>query len=115
MSQLKLNNYLASLQRQIDRSVANIKNKTATNNRIGKDFNQAEEDRYPYSKIDNHTYKLLETKVSYQLSTYSSQNPQPSDSVYASESYKNAENIIKEPTILIDYMFEYNREFNFKV
>lgn len=115
MSQIRLNNYLDSLHRQIDRSVANIKDRTAAGGLRPENSGAEADSRYNYSRVNSYAYNLLETGVSYQLASYSSLNPEPSDSAYAAGSYQNAGKVMKEPTVLIDYMFEYNREFNFKV
>lgn len=115
MSRIRLNNYLDSLHRQIDRSVANIKDRTAAGSLQPENFDAEADNRYNYSRVNSYAYNLLETGVSYQLVAYSSLNSAASSSAYAAGSYQNAKDVLKEPTVLIDYMFEYNREFNFKV
>lgn len=115
MSEIRLNNYLDNLHRQIDSSVVNIKNKSADKNSQPENAVAEDTGRYNYSRVNSYAYNLLETGVSYQLAAYSSLNPQLQDSSYAAGSYQSAGSVIKEPTVLIDYMFEYNREFNFKV
>ncbi len=112
MNQVRINNYIENLHRQIDGSVANIRQK--------KSGSQNQDNSYvffrlPEEQVSSSPYKLLDTQVSYSLSDYFSQNPIQETESYAASTYQNAADVMKKPTVLIDFMFEYNREFNFKV
>lgn len=113
MNQLRLDDYLSGLERQISASVERLKQKNGATAGLEPESAAAEAGRYnPYS-VQNYAYNLLSSGLSYQLN--SSVSPQGYDAGYAAGSYLEASQVNREPTVLIDFMFEYNREFDFKV
>ncbi len=112
MNKLVINDYLSSLQRQIAVSVDRLKSKTgvATESEAPA---LAEERNYGRSgRLSEKAYSLLKSEVSYQMLSYAEQ---PADAAYAAHSYDIAAGIDKPSTVLIDFMFAGNREFDFKV
>ena len=53
--------------------------------------------------------------MSYRLTALNSEQPQTADAGYAAGSYLENSRVSRKPTVLIDFMFANNREFDFKV
>lgn len=112
MSRLYVNDYINNLQRQISYSVVKIRQKSGTAQSLTKD-SSTEEAYSGQSKVDGYAYSLLAEEISWSLQGQMSAPDE--NSGYASASYQYAGNVLKEPTVLIDFMFKNNREFDFKV
>lgn len=116
MNRLNLNDYLSGLNRQISTSVAKIKGRDeAVSGANGSSEDKETEANTTSSQLGASRYTLLDSGVSYLLSDWGSLQPQRTDSVYASESYRFSRDVNKPSTVVIDLMFENNREFDFKV
>ena len=113
MSRLNLNNYFNNLQDQIYSSVDRIKLKQSSSDRANFAETSTEEYRYYYNRIENYAYQLLPENISWTLQT--SGSPSLSENLYATTSYQQVRDALKEPTVLIDFMFKNNREFDLKV
>ena len=113
MSRLNLNNYLNNLQDQIYSSVDRIKLKQNSSDRASFIRDTKEECGYYFHRVENYAYQLLPENISWSLQTDNKQSL--SENLYATTSYQQAGDVLKEPTILIDFMFKNNREFDFKV
>lgn len=110
MNKLVINDYLSSLQQQIAVSVDRLKYKTAAERETAA---PAEELNYGRNgRLSEKAYSLLKSEVSYQMLYYAGQ---PADSAYVARSYDAAAGVDKPSTVLIDFMFAGNREFDFKV
>ncbi len=111
MDKLYLNDYLSQLHRQISGSVEKIKRNSGTFERQ----NEPTDEDWGGGRqgVENYAYKLLDSGVSYQLLRYGTENSV--NTAYAAASYGNAGQVLREPTVLIDFMFKNNREFDFKV
>lgn len=112
MDKLYLNDYLSQLHRQISGSVEKIKRNSGTFERQDEPKNE-NWGGTGQQGIENYAYKLLDSGVSYQLLGYGTENRV--NTAYAAASYGNAGQVLREPTVLIDFMFKNNREFDFKV
>lgn len=111
MSRLVVNDYLSSLQQQIAVSVDRLKYQSAA---AAKE-NRPQEDDLSYAcggRLREKAYSLLKSEVSYQMLSYAGQS---ADAAYAARSYTAAAGVDKPSTVLIDFMFANNREFDFKV
>lgn len=116
MNRLNLNDYLSNLNRQISSSVAKIKGRDETiPGEGGASLNDEAEVQANSTQLSASRYRLLDSNVSYLLSDWTSLRPQRADSVYASQSYSFSRDVNKPSTVVIDLMFENNREFDFKV
>lgn len=117
MSRLYINDYLSNLNQQISTSVERLKLKSGRFNPSENTSlnNQGETSSYNYQALNGYPYHLLETSVSYQMSHYNSQQSEFQSSQYAADSYRQTSEVNKEPSVLIDFMFKNNREFDFKV
>lgn len=112
MNKLVINDYLSSLQQQIAVSVDRLKYKTAAAAE-SETAAPAEERSYGRSgRLSEKAYSLLKSEVSYQMLSYAGQ---PADAAYAARSYDAAAGVDKPSTVLINFMFAGNREFDFKV
>ena len=111
MNKLYLNDYLANLHRQISVSVEKIKQNSNTNRFSNNQSNSFQS--FENYGLQNYAYNLLNSEVSYQL--LNNNINLSSDNAYAAASYKSNGQILKEPTVLIDFMFKNNQEFDFKV
>ena len=110
MSKLVLNDYLSSLQRQISVSVDKIKDKDT----FAPKEDNTEAKSYDYRHaLSGRAYSLLDSDVSYQM--FALKDKQGMDSSYAAQSYNFAAHVDRPSTVLLDFMFEGNREFDFKV
>ena len=112
MNKLYLNDYLSNLHRQISVSVEKIKHNSGQNKLLN--HNEDKKSYYSeYNSLQNYAYNLLDTEVSYQL--LNNEINLNTDSLYAASSYKNSSQILKEPTVIMDFMFKNNQNFDFKV
>ena len=113
MNRLYLNNYLDNLHQQISTSVDKIKRNSQKNNFSVID-EKYDDNNYHYSyRIEGQSYQLLSKELNWMMHSQSFNNNQ--DDSYAATSYHQADNVLREPTVLIDFMFKNNREFDFKV
>ena len=115
MSRMHVNDYISSLHQQISYSVEQIKSRSNSRTTITDDKNSEKAYDYGYSRLNNYAYNLLSASVSYQLSDYTSWDELKPTASYAASSYSQADNINREPTVLLDFMFKNNREFDFKI
>ena len=113
MNNLSANNYINRLEHQIDASIGKIKS------RQKKDYQSSvsgtfDENSYSYhSKVENYAYNLLSNNIGWQMHqeySYLSKN-----NFYASASYQKSAEVLKDSTVIIDFMFTGNREFDFKI
>ena len=114
MERLYLNDCLSSLHRQISASVERLKSRGGVDS-AGLLNSGSGQGEAPGEEFRTHASGLLDGSVSYELSRYSSSAELRADSLYAAGSYQQAAVVDRKPTVLIDFMFEYNREFDFKV
>ena len=116
MSRLYVNDYLSTLNQQISGSVDRIKYKSG---RLSADnvssSRESFENTERYQSLNGYAYCLLETGMSYRLTALNSEQPQTADAGYAAGSYLESSRVSRKPTVLIDFMFANNREFDFKV
>lgn len=112
MNKLVINNYLSSLQQQVAVSVDRLKSKTGYNCSAEDDDNWQSQVYYNGIRLNERAYSLLDTSVSYSMFSYVDYKI---DAAYAARSYDIAAGIDKPSTVLIDFMFTNNREFDFKV
>lgn len=116
MSWLYVNDYLSTLNQQISGSVDRIKYKSG---RFSADnvssSRESFENTERYQSLNGYAYRLLETGMSYRLTALNSEQPQTADAGYAACSYMESSRVSRKPTVLIDFMFANNREFDFKV
>lgn len=111
MNRLYVNDYINNLQQQISYSVAKIRQQSSSSQPAAD--SASDEDYRRQSKVDSYAYNLLAEDISWSLQ---GQMSAPNEnSGYVSASYQYAGNVLKEPTVLIDFMFKNNREFDFKV
>ncbi|MBE6452363.1 MAG: hypothetical protein E7012_02605 [Alphaproteobacteria bacterium] len=110
MSDYRLHNHINKLHQQINYSVEKLKHRSLSS------FESSSEEhlhqKFPY-QVEGHLHHLLSGEINWSLQThnYSTEN----SFQYVSSSYSYADNILKEPTVLIDFMFPNNQEFDFKV
>ncbi len=98
--------YVDSLHRQIYASVEKIKNQPSSQR-----FLTESETPDLRQQVRNYAYRVLNEEISWTL-----QQTEISGSAnYAAGSYRQAGEILRPPTVLIDLMFKNNREFDFKV
>lgn len=111
MNRLLANNYIDSLHQQISHSVETIKKRSSAQSEA---FSKASEQSASNesSRLNNYSYRLLSSSTAYQLT---GQFDNHIGTTYAADSYRYASEVIKEPTVLIDFIFKNNREFDFKV
>ncbi len=112
MSRLYVNDYLNNLQQQIYSSVVKIKDQSSfeapSREKENADWNR------PYAEqVKGYAYRLLPEEISWQIQ--SGNKMETGGSAYATSSYQQAGEVLKEPTVLIDFMFKNNQEFDFKV
>lgn len=111
MSKLYADDYLSKLHQQIYSSVDKIKrnSKSTEFHNNEKSENEILAHR---SRVEEYVYKLLPEEVSWSL-----QNSYPAklETTYMANSYQSAKDVLQEPSILVDFMFKNNREFDFKV
>lgn len=113
MSRFYLNNYLDNLHQQIYSSVDKIKRNSQKNNFSIND-EKAKSNNYHYSyRIEGQSYQLLSKELSWMMHNQSIKYNQ--DNAYITTSYHQADSVLQEPKVLIDFMFKNNREFDFKV
>lgn len=112
MNKLVINDSLSSLQRQIAVSVGRLKAKEAQNYPAEKEDGEPQPAYYSSARLNEKAYSLLETSVSYRMFSYADTQI---DAAYAARSYNTAAGVDKPSTVLIDFMFANNREFDFKV
>ncbi len=111
MNSLSDNNYIDTLHQQISKSVDTIKKRSSAKTETIK--NVFEQPLVSENfRLNGGSYRLLSASTAYQLvGEYDSRV----ETGYVTDSYRYAAEVIKEPTVLIDFMFENNREFDFKV
>lgn len=112
MNKLVINDSLSSLQRQIAVSVGRLKAKEAQNYPAEKENGEQPQADYAGARLNEKAYSLLETSVSYRMFSYTDRQI---DAAYAARSYNTVAGVDKPSTVLIDFMFANNREFDFKV
>lgn len=114
MSSFYLRNHLQSLHQQISHSVDKIKQHSSQTD-FSTDLTQDTEKSFcsNHYRIEGQAYQLLSVEVNWSLQNHL--NIEDNASQYASSSYIQAKNVLQEPTILIDFMFPNNKEFDFKV
>ena len=112
MNRLSLDDYINNLQQQIYSSVDRIKQRSSFSAPLRED-GESESGGRRNSRVESYAYRILPGEVSWQLR----ENPAPGQSAnaYAAGSYRQAGDVLREPTVLIDFMFKNNREFDFKV
>ena len=113
MTKFYLHNYLDNLHQQIYSSVDKIKRNSQKNIQYSAD-EIYKNNNYHYSyQIEGQPYQLLSKELNWlmhnQLVAYDS------NGAYVAASYHQADNVLQEPKVLIDFMFKNNREFDFKV
>ena len=111
MSETYMGNYISSLHRQIYASVERIKRNSETPDAPITD-KVDDKDTNPRSRIEEYAYKLLAEDISWSLQNDYTTSQEIS---YMNNSYRSAKNVLKKPTVLIDFMFKNNQEFDFKV
>lgn len=108
MSRLYINDYVNNLQQQISSSVAKIRQKSSYNqpaeSLVSSDYR---------ARVEVYAYQLLPGQISWTLQE--STTVDVGTDSYAAASYRQAGEVLKEPTVLLDFMFKNNREFDFKV
>ncbi len=107
-----VNGSLNELQRQIYSSVERIK-KHSGDQWKGLE-NIPDGNAFQEKGLKSYAYKLLSSSISYQLTNMFSADSDLYTSDYAAGSYEQASVVNKEPTILIDFVFKNNREFDIK-
>lgn len=112
MNKLVVTDYLSSLQQQIAVSVDRLKAKEVRNSPAEKDGGEQPTVYYGGARLNEKAYSLLETSVSYKMFSFADNRV---DAAYAAHSYNAAAAVDKPSTVLIDFMFANNREFDFKV
>lgn len=118
MNNLYLNDYLSSLTSQISSSVERLKTKESSSREAAPLFDSATEngtESAGQNSLRNYAYTLLDSSVAYQLFDQTGGEGSVPDSSYAAGSYQFAGGVLRQPTVLIDFMFTGNREFDFKV
>ena len=112
MSRLYINDYINNLQQQIYSSVAKIKDQSSFE-APSKGKEEADWGRFYEGQVKSYSYRLLPEEISWQLQ--SNTEIEASGNAYAAASYRQAGEVLQEPTVLIDFMFKNNQEFDFKV
>ena len=112
MSRLYINDYINNLQQQIYSSFARIKDQSSFET-TSKGKEEADWSRFYEGQVKGYAYQLLPEEISWQLQ--SNTDVDRESNAYAAASYKQTGNMLKEPTVLIDFMFKNNQEFDFKV
>lgn len=112
MSQFYVNDYINNLQQQIYSSVAKIKDQSSFET-TSKGKEEADWSRFYEGQIRSYAYQLLPEEIIWQLQ--SNMAVEAGGKTHAAASYRQAEEILKKPTVLIDFMFKNNQEFDFKV
>ncbi len=112
MNRLYGNDYISNLQQQIYSSVDKIKQKSSGSFAASEE--RADEgSRENGHRVENYAYRLLPGEVSWSLQEGAAADH--GGSTYAAGSYRQAGEVLREPSVLIDFMFKNNREFDFKV
>ncbi len=111
MNRLLANDYINSLHQQISHSVETIKKRSSAKSEI---LGDASEKSFSSegSRLNNYSYRLLSSSTAYQLT---GKYDNHIGTTYAADSYRYASEVIKEPKVLVDFLFKNNREFDFKV
>lgn len=112
MSRLYLDDYINNLQQQIYSSVDRIKQRSSFP-AASSEPEEKESGGFYRSRVEEYAYRLLPGAVSWQLQEGAA--AEQGGSAYAAGSYRQAGEVLREPTVLIDLMFKNNREFDFKV
>ena len=117
MNNLYLHDYLSNLTSQISGSVERLKAKESSSRQAAPVFDAGEEtpQNAGRSSLHNYAYTLLDSSVAYQMFNQNGEAGNPADSSYAAGSYQSAGQVLRQPSVLIDFMFTGNREFDFKV
>ncbi len=117
MNNLRLNDYLSSLTSQISGSVERLKARESSSRQTSPVFEAGEETprNDGHNSLHNYAYTLLDSSVAYQMFNQNGEAGNPADSSYAAGSYQSAGQVLRQPSVLIDFMFTGNREFDFKV
>lgn len=111
MSKLYADDYLSKLHQQIYSSVDKIKRNSKSTEFHNSE--KSENEVLPYrSRVEEYAYKLLPEEVSWSLQNC---HPAKLETTYMANSYQSAKDVLQEPSILVDFMFKNNREFDFKV
>lgn len=108
MSRLYINDYVNNLQQQISSSVAKIRRQSSFAR-----SDQQPETSNGRAQVEGYAYQLLPGQVTWTLQEEMA--AETGTERYAAASYRQAGDVLKEPTVLIDFMFKNNREFDFKV
>ena len=112
MSRLYINDYINNLQQQIYSSVVKIKDQSSFET-TPKGKEDADWSRFYEGQVKNYAYQLLPEDISWKLQ--SNMDVEAGGNAHAAASYRQAGEVLKEPTVLIDFMFKNNQEFDFKV
>ena len=118
MNNLYLNDYLSALTSQISGSVERLKARESSSRQNTPAFEAGEDVRPRYDELNslrNYAYNLLDSTVAYQMFEQAGEAAGPTDSSYAAGRYQSAGQVLRRPTVVIDFMFKGNREFDFKV
>lgn len=110
MSSFYLRNHIQNLHQQINHSVDKIKQHSS----YSQSSQSREEDTYlEHYRVEGQFYQLLSGDVNWSLQNQ--KDGMKNNFQYVSQSYTYAKDILKEPSVLIDYMFPNNKDFDFKV
>lgn len=118
MNNLYLNDYLSALTSQISGSVERLKARESSSRQTAPAFEAGEDSRPRYDEphsLRNYAYNLLDSTVAYQMFEQAGEAGNPADSSYAAGRYQSAGQVLRQPTVVVDFMFKGNREFDFKV
>lgn len=116
MSGVYLNDYFNNLTSQISASVDRLKTKQGQTAAPNPFAPETESETAGAFQLSAQSYRLLDSKMSYQLALEDSKAQNNfSGSGYAAESYLKTSRVNQPSTVLVDFMFAGNREFDFKV
>ena len=111
MSRPYVGDYLSKLHQQIYTSVERIKHNSETSD-FAKQDNENKDNSLFRNRVEKYAYRLLAEDINWSLQT---NNITGQESSYITSSYQSVKDVLQEPTVLLDFMFKNNREFDFKV
>ena len=110
MSRPYVNAYINNLQRQIAEAATRLIYQKSVQ-KDGEDTFHQKEVSYVPSKIETRKYELIQSESAYALIN----QRLPFSSSYASASYMSTDKILIKSTVVEGFVFDNNKEFDFKV
>lgn len=111
MSKAPVNNNLSYLHRQIADIASKIKSRHSSSSFAPTSDEVYELRLKPVSKVENQAYELISSEVNLVLLEQNFS----ADSGYAAESYALTDKSDNHSTVVEGLVFEYNKEYDFKV